>query len=245
MTNFLLINLLPQFDQAASHGNLDAQDRLTALASSEANMLSRTDHEKQIDTKLVRKRTQAQERSDRQREEIEARNLAISLASGQLVGSANSTSPRPFRGSGGNEGGNGRPISNDSQAAIKLRRRDTMRQVEVAAVMNMMESNGLSSNGGGPRGSHSSSTSSGQYNAANGGRGGSTSSNSQSPLAPNQRNPNQNQNHRAGYSLSDTPASRTGGASPIAGAGQGKNSIPDRKKPETFADMVCFLFRLD
>lgn len=196
-------------------------------------MLSRTDHEKQIDTKLVRKRTQAQERSNQQREEIEARNLAISLASGQLVGSANST--RPFRGNGANEGG--RPISNDSQAAIKLRRRDTMRQVETAAVMNMMENNGLS-NGGGPRGSHSSSTSSGPPNGG-GGRGGSTSSssnpNSLQGLAPNQRNHNQ----RTGYSLSDTPASRTGGgASPIAGAGQGRNAIPDRKKPETFADMV-------
>lgn len=68
--------------QAAQHGNVDAQDRLEALAISEANTLNRIDHEAHVDNKLVRKRTQAQARSNEQRERLAATNLAASLSGG-------------------------------------------------------------------------------------------------------------------------------------------------------------------
>lgn len=46
------------------HGNQDAQDRLTALSQPDPNSLSRQQHEVLTETTLVRKRTQAKQRSD-------------------------------------------------------------------------------------------------------------------------------------------------------------------------------------
>ena len=74
--------LTSQLEQAAQHGNADARDRLDALGESEANVLNRIDHETHVDSKLVRKRTQAQARSNEQRERIAQTNLAQSLGSG-------------------------------------------------------------------------------------------------------------------------------------------------------------------
>jgi len=46
------------------HGNSDAQDRLAALSQPDPSSLSRQQHEVLTETTLVRKRTQAQQRSD-------------------------------------------------------------------------------------------------------------------------------------------------------------------------------------
>lgn len=46
------------------HGNQDAQDRLAALSQPDSNSLSRQQHEVLAETTLVRKRTQAKQRSD-------------------------------------------------------------------------------------------------------------------------------------------------------------------------------------
>ncbi|KAM0752294.1 HCP-like protein [Meredithblackwellia eburnea MCA 4105] len=74
------------YTRAAQHGNADARDRLEALAQSEANMLNRLDHEAHVDKKLVRKRTLAQNRSNQQREQNAAQNLAASIGGNGPVG---------------------------------------------------------------------------------------------------------------------------------------------------------------
>ncbi|KDQ09328.1 hypothetical protein BOTBODRAFT_37076 [Botryobasidium botryosum FD-172 SS1] len=51
------------YQQAASHGNTDAPDRLKALAQPTPAMLSRNEHEALTDVTLVRKRTNAKEAS--------------------------------------------------------------------------------------------------------------------------------------------------------------------------------------
>jgi hypothetical protein len=50
--------------QAAQHGNADAQDRLAALSQPAPHSLSRLEHDQLTETTLVRKRTQARDRSD-------------------------------------------------------------------------------------------------------------------------------------------------------------------------------------
>ncbi|KAH9910439.1 HCP-like protein [Epithele typhae] len=50
--------------RAAEHGNADASDRLKALSQPTPQALSREQHENLTDSKLVRKRTQAKQRSD-------------------------------------------------------------------------------------------------------------------------------------------------------------------------------------
>jgi hypothetical protein len=50
--------------QAVEHGNTDAQDRLNALSQPAPHSLSRAEHEQLTDSKLVRTRTQAKQRSD-------------------------------------------------------------------------------------------------------------------------------------------------------------------------------------
>ena len=105
---------------------MDARDRLDALGTSEANVFSRTDHESQIDQKLVRKRTQAQSRSNAKRERIEANNLAVSLAQGPPIWNQQSL-PGNYA-----TPGMQRPLSVDMSS---LRRRDTITQVEAALLM--------------------------------------------------------------------------------------------------------------
>lgn len=55
----------PRDFQAAAHGNPDAQERLDALHGPAPAALSRREHEAQLDVKLVRKRTEAKQLSDR------------------------------------------------------------------------------------------------------------------------------------------------------------------------------------
>lgn len=50
--------------QAAQHGNTDAAERLTALSQPAPQALSRSEHNNLTETTLVRKRTQAKQRSD-------------------------------------------------------------------------------------------------------------------------------------------------------------------------------------
>ena len=50
--------------QASEHGNADAKDRLQALSQPMPQSLSRDEHKTLTDTTLVRKRTQAKQRSD-------------------------------------------------------------------------------------------------------------------------------------------------------------------------------------
>lgn len=131
-STFLLLSaatapVLTLLSQAASHGNVDARDRLDALGTSEANVLSRTDHESQIDQKLVRKRTQAQSRSNEQRERIEANNLAVSLAEGPPIWNQQSL-----------PGNYGPPVAARRSPSVdmsSLRRRATITQVEAALLM--------------------------------------------------------------------------------------------------------------
>ncbi|KAH9848310.1 HCP-like protein [Lenzites betulinus] len=52
------------YTRAAEHGNTDATERLQALAQPDAQALSREQHETLTDAKLVRKRTQAKQRSE-------------------------------------------------------------------------------------------------------------------------------------------------------------------------------------
>ncbi|KAJ7151208.1 hypothetical protein C8R46DRAFT_1304969 [Mycena filopes] len=54
------------YEKAAAHGNADAGERLKALALAVPQALSRTEHDALTGDKLVRKRTQARLRSDRQ-----------------------------------------------------------------------------------------------------------------------------------------------------------------------------------
>ncbi|KAF8643382.1 hypothetical protein AX16_009052 [Volvariella volvacea WC 439] len=52
------------YTKAKEHGNQDAAERLAALNSDEGHALSRQEHDAITETKLVRKRTQARQRSD-------------------------------------------------------------------------------------------------------------------------------------------------------------------------------------
>lgn len=117
------ISLLTDNSQskAAGHGNVDARDRLQALSESEGNVLNRADHESHVDSKLTRKRTQAEARSNEQRERIAASNLAASL-SGQ-----GGPSSHPQRVSSAYQTG-----AQQQQPQQMLRRQNTRKAVEAA-----------------------------------------------------------------------------------------------------------------
>lgn len=55
------------FNKAAAHGNTDAADRLASLQINSNNVLSRTEHEAQMNDKIVRRRTQAKLDADSRR----------------------------------------------------------------------------------------------------------------------------------------------------------------------------------
>ena len=59
-----LMFLFPPCIQASQHGNTDATDRLAALSQPAPASLSRQEHDNLTETTLVRKRTQAKQRSD-------------------------------------------------------------------------------------------------------------------------------------------------------------------------------------
>ncbi|KAI5119311.1 hypothetical protein M0805_004555 [Coniferiporia weirii] len=52
------------YEKAAAHGSTDATQRITALSQSSTQALSRQEHDTLTENKLVRKRTQAKQRSD-------------------------------------------------------------------------------------------------------------------------------------------------------------------------------------
>lgn len=59
-------NAIRWYTKARDHGNTDAADRLAALSQPSPQALSRQEHDNITDDKLVRKRTQAKQRSDAQ-----------------------------------------------------------------------------------------------------------------------------------------------------------------------------------
>lgn len=106
---------------AASHGNKDATDRLAALGSNEGNMLSRHEHEHQIDHKIIRQRTQAKVDADKRKKNPQ---LANSTARPARTSSAVGIPPSaPMQ----------MPHLGTSDSSTSLRRKETMRQVEKAA----------------------------------------------------------------------------------------------------------------
>lgn len=148
--------------KAAAHGNTDAADRLASLQSSTNNVLSRTEHEAQMNDKIVRRRTQAKLDADTRRWRD---NLPPSLPDippmpsipshlGQSTGPSTRTPPR-VSSFDANAQSYGRsppqstsgpsylppslpqaPILPTTDSNMSLRRRDTMRQVEQAAQNN-------------------------------------------------------------------------------------------------------------
>lgn len=150
--------------QAAAHGNTDAADRLTSLQSSTNNVLSRTEHEAQMNDKIVRRRTQAKLDADnRRRKDTPGTSLpdmpsmpSIPSHLSQSTGPSSRPPPRvssvdPAAQNYGRSPPKPMPGPNTSymppqmpQAPIlpttdsnmSLRRRDTMRQVEQAAQNN-------------------------------------------------------------------------------------------------------------
>ncbi|GAA5931944.1 hypothetical protein JCM1841_006109 [Sporobolomyces salmonicolor] len=125
------------YQRAAGHGNDDAKKRLDALAQSKPELLNRTDHEAHVDTKLVRKRTQAKIRSDEQRERLAVSKLAASVAgptlSTQPTAAPPPVAPQPVRQGTASTTSSG--SSGGGYASSTLRRNNTMRQVEAAARM--------------------------------------------------------------------------------------------------------------
>ncbi|GAA5873887.1 hypothetical protein JCM8547_008631 [Rhodosporidiobolus lusitaniae] len=114
------------YTRAAGHGNDDAKNRLDALQQSNPETLNRNDHDAHVETKLVRKRTQAKIRSDEQRERAQAAKLAASLQGPQLGGPPQQRHPQPPRQNS---------FASNGSAPDSLRRRATLRQVEQAAQM--------------------------------------------------------------------------------------------------------------
>ncbi|GAA6027371.1 hypothetical protein JCM8097_007803 [Rhodosporidiobolus ruineniae] len=140
------------YTRAAGHGNDDAKKRLEALQQSNPETLNRTDHDAHVETKLVRKRTQAKLRSDEQRERAAAAKLTAKLQGPNLGASSASSSPaagqgfhhphqqqqqhppaphQPLRQSTTSTHSSG----GSSYPSASLRRGATMRQVEAAAQM--------------------------------------------------------------------------------------------------------------
>ncbi|KAM0787782.1 hypothetical protein ACM66B_003837 [Microbotryomycetes sp. NB124-2] len=118
------------YQRAAAHGNEDAKQRLEALGAGDSNALSRSDHEDQVDAKLVRKRTQAQARSDarlRQQQQQQSAGGRYGSDAGSRQSSlmASPQVPTPAA----NSGSYGAFSAQNSA----LRRKDTLRQVQAAA----------------------------------------------------------------------------------------------------------------
>lgn len=94
-------------------------------------MLSRTDHDAQIDSKLVRKRTAAKIRSDEQRERIEETKRKAEEALERRSQQHQQQQQQQQYGAGG--GGDPRYQLPANGHSNTHRRRDTLRQVEAAA----------------------------------------------------------------------------------------------------------------
>ncbi|KAK4047698.1 hypothetical protein OIV83_005206 [Microbotryomycetes sp. JL201] len=115
------------YQRAAAHGNEDAKQRLEALGAGDANALSRSDHESQVDAKLVRKRTQAQARSDarqKQQQQSSWHGPDPSSRQSSVMPSPQVPPPMPSNNYGAYSAQN-----------ATLRRKDTLRQVQAAAAV--------------------------------------------------------------------------------------------------------------
>lgn len=104
------------YGQAATHGNMDAQERLTALQGPTPSSLSRRQHEVHVDTQLQRKRTEAKMKSDR-------KSKMLSAARDDRTSTSASESW-----AGGHEG-----VQSAVHRPTDVRRRMTMRLVEETA----------------------------------------------------------------------------------------------------------------
>ncbi|KAK4049095.1 hypothetical protein OIO90_005565 [Microbotryomycetes sp. JL221] len=122
------------YTRAANHGNEDAKQRLEALGHGDVNALSRTDHETQVDQKLVRKRTQAQARSNarqqqhqqqQQQQQQQINSYGYDNHSNRQAGMTS----QPPSGSGSTTYG-----AYAAQSST-LRRKDTLKQVQAAAAV--------------------------------------------------------------------------------------------------------------
>ncbi|GAA6022565.1 hypothetical protein JCM10207_006587 [Rhodosporidiobolus poonsookiae] len=123
------------YTRASGHGNEDAKKRLEALQQSNPETLNRTDHDAHVETKLVRKRTQAKIRSDEQRERVAAAKLAASLQ-GPALGSKLGPGPQGYAQPPSRQATlASSSSSNASYPSSSVRRSNTVRQVEAAARM--------------------------------------------------------------------------------------------------------------
>ncbi|BGP39864.1 hypothetical protein JCM10450v2_003837 [Rhodotorula kratochvilovae] len=212
------------YSRAAGHGNDDAKQRLDALQQSNPAALNRTDHDAHVESKLVRKRTQAKVRSDAQRERLAADRLAANLSGANLSASQGAAphgrppqinvaaaqgqglyQPQvPLRQSTGSSVSSG----GGSYPSSTFRRNNTLKQVEAAAQM------------GPPPPS---------------------TPNPMRPLgqAPQQRYPSPSPGRPQSYQLSDAPAQSL----PTTQRPQGQRpqtisvQQPAEHKPATFAEM--------
>lgn len=205
--------------QAATHGNDDAKKRLDALDKTNPELLNRADHEQHVDTKLVRKRTQAKIRSDEQRERIAASKLAASFAGPDLSSPPpqQQQHQQPMQSQGYNPGRQSVASVSSGGSAATLRRSNTQRQVEAAARMGQQL----------PLGNNGRATPSIPQNGQMDGRF--------TPQAPN---------NRQSYRLSDAPPTNlpvTQRPRPQAGPVQEikvNTNQPQRAQPSSFAEMV-------
>lgn len=212
--------------QAADHGNDDAKKRLEALQLSNPETLNRTDHDANVETKLIRKRTAAKIRSDEQRERLASSKLAASLSGANLGPGPSGHVPPPVNVSlaqaqyqHGMRPPNGQPGA--SYPSQSLRRNHTMRQVEEAARMGPPPP-------GTPNPMNPTRPAPGQYPS-----------------------PSPSPSGRLGYQLSDAPPSQRPPPQqqqpmrpppqqqPGRPQGIPVQAAPDKHKPATFAEMVC------
>ncbi|ESK92306.1 chitin synthase activator [Moniliophthora roreri MCA 2997] len=101
------------YEKAAAHGNTDAQDRLSALAQSQH--LTRAEHDTITESKLVRSRTQAKERSEAQR-----------IRDGYLAKTGGQPQPGPQPGFPQPHPQQQHPPRRDSKQVVELIRKNTL-----------------------------------------------------------------------------------------------------------------------
>ena len=191
---------------------------MDALDKANPELLNRTDHEQHVDTKLVRKRTQAKIRSDEQRERIAASKLAASLAGPDLSSPPpQQQQQQPMQPQGYNPGRQSVASVASGGSAATLRRNNTQRQVEAAARMGQQL----------PLGNNGRATPSIPQNGQMDGRF--------TPQAPN---------NRTSYRLSDAPPTNLPvtqrpmpQARPVQEIKVNSNQ-PQRAQPSSFAEMV-------
>lgn len=133
------------YAKAAEHGNSDAKDRLAALSGNnfEEHLLSRNEHENQINDRIVRKRTQAKADSERRGGVMSAPVPALpsSVTPFPTASSDAAGRPPPRNSSYGAPAPYVPNVMPTNEGNSTLRRRETMRQVEQAAQYGRRTSN--------------------------------------------------------------------------------------------------------